>query len=1024
MKERMPLKPNTELRFKNRVNGQMDFVVTDVYGQGGSCIVYNAYYLNNKNTRNTVRIKECYPYKLHLTRAEDNCLIATEAEERQFAEYKQRMVTTFEVAHNLHESRGLTNLTINMYDIYEANNTVYIVSSYSEGNSLKNVEIDSLATAVRIALSIAKSISRIHKRGYLYLDIKPENIFIYEETYDLIQLFDFDSMIPIGITNDLSDYRISYSVGFAALEQKKGLISQIGVYTDIFSLGALLYYMLFGRAPLALDCGFEAEYDYNSLVFGTNHQNKVYKELTKFFHNTLQSYSRDRYQDMENAVEQLELILKYADLPVPFICSSYVSNIGNVIGRTAECNVIRNWLLSEEHMIFVTGMGGIGKSTIVRKFVMENPNGVEHIVYLKFKDSICNTIVDDLQFCISGCEREEVETAKDYYFRKLKMAKKLTSESSILFVIDNFDGVLDDDFEELMQFGWKFIFVTRSEMSKYGYPVLAVDRFTKQEDLRLLFENNLGRRLECIEYRKFNRIVEKVLGHTLVLVLIAKQIANSYLTVDEAECLVEENGFSDMALEKVNYEQDGKKFNNKISSIIKAIYNTSELSAMEMQCLKLLSIFGNVGVNIKRAQKFLGLETLDVINSLRDLGWIEVTDNLIQMHPLVLETIYQIEWTDAYRKIAVNEMELQLKQILQIKGKSEYDLKTFYYILDTSKAVVDSCNRDNVLRSKAIFKDLLCKTLINLPREQENYILKKADQIFNDITYKNTYAVMKLYDYVAYIFCQKKDYKMVERYLGEAEVFAKSCKSHYIWGLFFDMQGDFYDTLLDGEYGTEDEGQKRIFKLLLKSIEKSIEHMKKSKYKLARDYYAKYLLNKAAILIRNTTGESKKIKRLICTAETVMRENLYDNREIQSIYHLIKAWYYTLCEPNKEKILFHLKEEKEIDNHRKLSALDRVDYYYIPAANMMAEMGDCTKAICFLEEAYALCDMHKGSIAFIRKRSDLLQYQFEIFSEEEDMKSCCRKIDYIDALLEEAGEYGMSLDGLNQMRKEILLYSK
>lgn len=68
MKERSPLKLNTELRFTNRVVGSMHFVVGNVIGLRGSCIVYDGYYLNNTGSRSTVRIKECYPYKLHLTR--------------------------------------------------------------------------------------------------------------------------------------------------------------------------------------------------------------------------------------------------------------------------------------------------------------------------------------------------------------------------------------------------------------------------------------------------------------------------------------------------------------------------------------------------------------------------------------------------------------------------------------------------------------------------------------------------------------------------------------------------------------------------------------------------------------------------------------------------------------------------------------------------------------------------------------------------------------------------------------------
>ena len=142
MKGRIHLKPNTELRFQNHAKGMMHFVVTDVLGEGGSCIVYNGYYLNNTNTKTTVRIKECYPYKLHLERDEDNYIRVREVEERLFLEYKERVVQSFKIANELHESSGLNSFTSNMYDVYEANNTVYIVSSYDEGHTIAEGCID------------------------------------------------------------------------------------------------------------------------------------------------------------------------------------------------------------------------------------------------------------------------------------------------------------------------------------------------------------------------------------------------------------------------------------------------------------------------------------------------------------------------------------------------------------------------------------------------------------------------------------------------------------------------------------------------------------------------------------------------------------------------------------------------------------------------------------------------------------------------------------------------------------------
>ena len=155
MEKRQPLKINTELTAQNSSGGTMRFVIGRTVGFGGSCIVYDGYYVNNAGVKSTVRIKECFPYKLHLRRSEAGVLIAENGENERFEAYKMRMRKSFETAHFLHETTGLTNYTAHVFDMYEANGTVYIISSYTEGNVLSNVVFASLKDAVRAVISLS-----------------------------------------------------------------------------------------------------------------------------------------------------------------------------------------------------------------------------------------------------------------------------------------------------------------------------------------------------------------------------------------------------------------------------------------------------------------------------------------------------------------------------------------------------------------------------------------------------------------------------------------------------------------------------------------------------------------------------------------------------------------------------------------------------------------------------------------------------------------------------------------------------
>lgn len=376
-----------------------------------------------------------------------------------------------------------------------------------------------------------------------------------------------------------------------------------------------------------------------------------------------------------------------------------------------------------------------------------------------------------------------------------------------MIILDNFSGIIDDDFLELLNVNWKIVVVTRSDMSGTGYDSLEIKELSNREEQYKLFEENMNSTLGKEEYRKVDRIIELVAGHTLALVLIARQISKSLLDLDSALNLVESNGFTDMAPEKIKYMQDGKEYYERISDILKAIFDVSVLSDEKKKCLKVLSLFDVNGIEANEAKELLRLSSLDEINELVELGWLELDEKQVRMHPLIQETMHQIPWLDEYRQIAVEEMQYLFKEI-KLNGKQEEYPKKLYdrnkkikqnmersdmadklvrkmlhkkgvlgevtlerilsddishlpnysklrICLNTSKSVLLHGGKDNILCGEKVYKDLMFVTLINSPKDQEEYIIRNAEKLFDDKDCTNLYSIMELYDYVVYLLCQK-----------------------------------------------------------------------------------------------------------------------------------------------------------------------------------------------------------------------------------------------------------------------------
>ena len=121
MRNQKPLKSGTKLNMLNNEGVKLLFFVDEVIGTGGSCIVYQGHYFNSTGSKKSVRIKECYPFKLNIIRNEEGHLLVNDKEIDKFEEYKSCMKKAFGIAHRLHETSGMTNSTSDLIDIYEAN---------------------------------------------------------------------------------------------------------------------------------------------------------------------------------------------------------------------------------------------------------------------------------------------------------------------------------------------------------------------------------------------------------------------------------------------------------------------------------------------------------------------------------------------------------------------------------------------------------------------------------------------------------------------------------------------------------------------------------------------------------------------------------------------------------------------------------------------------------------------------------------------------------------------------------------
>lgn len=623
---------------KLNLNGN-EFVIGDELGRGGSCIVYSAERITHGITQ-IVRLKECFPAYLGITRSTGGSLSVPAESTAGFQYYIGRFEQVFSLNQEIRNMQGATNSTIDSSELFSFNGTEYIVMRSVEGMDYSNEADDSANSVITRVLSLARVLKKYHENGFLHLDVKPENMFIIPETREHIVLFDLDSVVSLDELHSGRTF-ISCSEDYAAPEVRNLRYGDINACSDFYSVGALIYWKLFGRIPEAVSLHGNA--DISGIVFpDERYQPLFFRKLSRFFAKTLAISPAARFKRDDELISSLDELKKLSDLSGFQVISNFAYDSANFVGRVNELRKIDE-AFSANHVVFLSGIGGIGKTELAKKYAYLNSDKSNRILFCHFSQSIESTINSEIQ--ITDCEPDPGEDSREYFERKLKALRSVLTEQDMI-ILDNFDVSSDDDLDILLKCRCRFIITTREDYSDYNYEQIYVDSFDDIGDALNLFRSynrNLydEREQECIA-----DIIELLERHTMTVELMAKYLRDSEMKpsafLDELHTKYGVTSADDAL--RIKQRKDGKHRMDNVNRHLLALFDLSHFSDKEEELLGSLSLMGGIIIS---CDIFLGKfcafpGNREALQRLIKSGWVrcDSTTGKIALHQVVMDLVY------------------------------------------------------------------------------------------------------------------------------------------------------------------------------------------------------------------------------------------------------------------------------------------------------------------------------------------------------------------------------------------------
>lgn len=282
-------------------------------------------------------------------------------------------------------------------------------------------------------------------------------------------------------------------------------------------------------------------------------------------------------------------------------------------------------------VIFLEGIGGIGKSEIAKNYVKKYRSEYENVAFLTYNDSlkklVCapdGIVFEDLE---QGTQSEE-----EFFVRKMQILRS-TCDEKTLIIVDNFDTDFDENLNAFLEGTHRVIFTTRNAHPNYSS--IKIEPIQDETILFKIFEENYGEIVSTEDITILKKLFALIENHTYMIELIAKQMQASFLTAQEMYDIIKTGTLQSA----VNESVQGRHAQKTSFGHLSTLFNLSDLSQEEKSIMQMLSLMGTKGVLAKRFKEWSQMDNMEIMTKLIRRSWVRKDYTYLSVHPLVTEVV-------------------------------------------------------------------------------------------------------------------------------------------------------------------------------------------------------------------------------------------------------------------------------------------------------------------------------------------------------------------------------------------------
>ena len=366
-----------------------------------------------------------------------------------------------------------------------------------------------------------------------------------------------------------------------------------------------------------------------NISHGTGHAKHIKSILTKW--TELTNITKTIAKELE---KKLDYIPKYI---------TNISGVDNyeLIGRKQELKLMDE-RLDISNFLLINGIGGIGKTILLKSFLHKFKDKFEHIIWIDITSTTMNAFTEN-SLLISNLNINFLKDENKIVKFETILNKLTTITGNNLLVIDN---AIDDNIYKSLKplfSNWNVIITSREKLNglSKGDKILKLEELEKDDAKKLFLKYYTE---DDIDDNRLENLLDLIGYHTLTIELMAKMLELDFTQdIEGLENFLKNSSLSDDDLQifvSTSYTESEQGIYKHLLNIFKLV----DLDDNQKEILLYFSILPSVDIHGKDLIKYFQIEDkntfINTLNSLVKLGWLQSkSKGYFRLHKIIQDII-------------------------------------------------------------------------------------------------------------------------------------------------------------------------------------------------------------------------------------------------------------------------------------------------------------------------------------------------------------------------------------------------